>query len=248
MVKYNLEEANEQLSIDPTDAEAWLSKGLYYLEKEDYKACQHAFSMGLIYEPFHPMLRFFRGRKYTSICDYKMAAAELTLTSRLIPEYWKVWYYLGTSLILDGDLEGCRKAQKQAIKVVLKYNSGCLSAPIFFYWVSSMRLGKVDEAQEMLDKYVNEDMDNEAHIDYLERVLLLKGLREPERFLKADWLKNHGKGDVYEVGMKYGLAQYYYYNNKKEEAKKLLEEVIKYTEYNTNFAYKLAKQELAMMF
>ena len=213
------------------------------VEERRYEESIIAFSTGLIYDPFHKGLRLQRGRKYTTLDDYRTATAELTLATRLDPENWETWYYLGTALYLDGRFAECMKAEKRAIEVCQEYGIGELPAPICWYWQAAMKLNNREEAEAILEQ-VEEDIPC-SNMDYRERILLHKGLRDPATFLDKKKLESLDRPDLYYMTLCFGMYNYLFYRGEDEKAVALLKEIVSMDCHHEAFVYKQARQELA---
>lgn len=240
---YDLQKIEELLAQNPEDADLWYKKGMALVAEKRYEECVIAFSTGLIYDPFHKGLRLQRGRKYTTLDDYRTATAELTLSTRLDPENWETWYYLGTALYLDGRFAACMKAEKRAIEVCLEHGVEELPAPVCWYWQAAMKLGDSKEAAAILD-LVDEDTPC-SNMDYRERVLLHKGLRDPACFADKKKLEGLDRPELYYMTLSFGLYNYWFYRGEKERAAAILEDIAATDCYHEAFVYKQARQELA---
>ena len=240
---YDLKEVEAKLKDDPQNADLWYQKGMALVAEKRYEECIIAFSTGLVYDPFHRGLRLQRGRKYTTLDDYRTATAELTLASRLDPENWETWYYLGTALYLDGAYEEALKAERQAIQVCRDHGVEELPAPICWYWQAAMKLGRTADAAAILEQ-VDESTPC-GNMDYRERVLLHKGLRDPETFLDKDKLKDLDRPELYYMTLCFGMFNYLHYRGQEDKAVALLREIYAMETYHEAFVYKQARQELA---
>lgn len=242
--KYNLQEIEAQLEKEPTNPDIWLKKGMALADEKRYEECIIAFSTGLIYDPFHKDLRLQRGRKYTTLDDYRTATAELTLATRLAPENWDTWYYQGVALYLDGRYEQCIKAEKRAIQLTLEDGKGHLPSAVCWVWQANMKLGKPEEAAAILE-LVDENTPYGNNIDYLERVLLHKGLRDPETFLDLSRLGELDRPELYYMTMCFGMYNYLHYRGEEDKAVAILKEIAAMDHHHETFVYKQTRQELA---
>ena len=245
MVKldYTLQEVEAKLEKDPENADLWYQKGmaLSYNEKK-YEEAVQAFTTGLIYNPFHAGLRLQRGRKYTTLDDYRTATAEIMLSTRLDPENWDAWYYLGTALYLDGEYAECMKAEKRAMEVMRAHGVEELPCAMSWYWEAAMKLGKKEEADKILELvYEGIPCGNQ---DYVERLLLQKGLRDPETFLDPANNKDPERPELYYMTTAFGLSDYYTYRGEMEKSNELLKKIAAMDCYHEAFVYKQTKQEM----
>ena len=240
---YDLKQVEEELKQRPEDPDLWYKKGMALAGEGRYEECIIAFSTGLVYAPFHKGLRLQRGRKYTTLDDYRTASAELMMATRLDPENWETWYYLGVALYLEGEYADCMKMEHRAIDVCRTYGVEETPAPLCWYWQAAMKLGLTDKAAEALDQ-MQEDTPC-SNMDYRERLLLHKGLRDPKTFLDKEALKDLDRPDLYYMTMCFGMFNYLHYRGEEEKAVALLKEIWAMPGHHEAFVYKQTRQELA---
>lgn len=239
---YDLKDIEMQLEKTPDDAELWYKKGMALVAEKRYDESIIAFSTGLIYNPFHKALRLQRGRKYITTDDYRTASAELMLATRLDPENWEAWYYLGVSLYMEGEYAECMKIQKRTIAVCREYGIGEIPAPACWYWQAAMKLGRVEDAEWILSQIDEETpCDN---MDYRERLLLHKGLRDPKDFLDKKRLEDLDRPELYYMTLCFGMFNYLHYHGEEEKAIDILKEIYAMDQYHEAFVYKQTRQEL----
>lgn len=239
---YNLEEVEARLKDSPDDADLWYKKGMALVSEKKYDESIIAFSTGLIYSPFHKGLRLQRGRKYITLDDYRTASAELMMATRLDPENWETWYYLGVSLYLEGEYAECMKMQKRAMAVCEENGIEEMPAPACWYWQAAMKLGNAEAADWILDQ-IDEDTPC-SNMDYRERLLLHKGVRDPESFLDKERLADLDRPELYYMTLCFGMFNYLHYHGEEEKAVALLKEIYAMDCYHEAFVYKQTRQEL----
>lgn len=238
----DLQQIEKCLKKDGKNADLWCEKGLSLVKERRYEEAIEAFTDGLILQPFHAELRLNRGRRYITLDDYKTAIAELTLATRLAPENDETWYYQAVALYLEGQYERCIEASKQCLRVMKKKGDENIPAAICWYWQAAMKLNKYEEAQDILGLvYENMPCENK---DYLERLLLQKGLRSPEEMRKHLEMPDSEDSDLYKIGILMGLYNYYTYKGNAKDADCVLREMVNLPCRQEAFAYKQACQEI----
>ena len=80
--------------------------------------------------------------------------------------------------------------------------------------------------------------------DYVERLLLQKGLRDPETFLDPANNKDPERPELYYMTTAFGLSDYYTYRGELEKSNELLKQIAAMDCYHEAFVYKQTKQEM----
>lgn len=227
----DVKEIEVKLEDDPENPELWMEKGLQLSKQMLFREAVESYSMGLSYAPFHALLYRHRGHRLISTMRFHEAALDFELSSRLDPKNWDTWYHLGLAYYLLKDFARAESAYKRCLD--LTNSEDLLVAIVDWYWMTLMRLGKKDEADKMLD-LVTEDTDPGENISYKKRVLMYKGIIEPEELIEfegADF------PDLEMATQGYGLANYYYLMGKKTEAKELYEKILEHDKVWSAFGY-----------
>jgi tetratricopeptide (TPR) repeat protein len=147
-----------------------------------------------------------------------------------------IWYHLGVAQYLSGDIEGCvatfREAERSA-----RHQEGIVAAQDWQY-MSLRRLGRTEEAEQVLDRFREIDLVEEDHlVGYEGRMRLYTGEVGPGELwdmCDGDNLKTATQG--------YGLGNWYYYNGDIGNARKVFDGVLS-TGVSHAFAYLAVKAE-----
>jgi tetratricopeptide (TPR) repeat protein len=147
-----------------------------------------------------------------------------------------VYYHLGVAQYLSGDIEGCvgtfREAEKNS-----RHQEGIVAAQDWQY-MSLRRLGRKDEAEQVLDRFRAIDLVQEDHlVGYEGRMRLYTGDLAPDQLwdmCEGDTLRTATQG--------YGLGNWYYYNGDIANARKVFDGVLS-TGVSHAFAYLAVKAE-----
>ena len=243
-----MEKISEELEKDPENVELWYEKGLQHNWAGEADKAIACFSTGLIYRPFHPQMHGWRGRKLIGRDDYVGSVSELALAAALQPDDWELWYYQGVSAYLAGLYSHARKVFLEALRLMEKYDPGCIPASVDWLWMTCMRLGLRDEAKQIASRYITEGMEA-VDPPYYYRGLLYNGTYEPDGFVEKclEQEKDPARQRVNYLMLTYGLANYYHYEGRDDLAIPMLRGVAATEDCKTLFSVKQAKLDLAQM-
>lgn len=227
-------EIEEKIKDDSKSVELWMQKGLALSKQMLFREAIEAYSMALSINPFHALTLRHRGHRFISIRMFHEAAADLELSSRLDPTNWDTWYHLGLAYYLIRDFERAEAAYRRCLEMT--HSDELIVAIVDWYWMTLMRLGKKEEADELL-KLVTEDTDAGENISYKRRVLMYKGLIKPEELIDFEGAEFP---DLEMATQGYGLANYYYLTGELEKSNKILEEILERDTFWSAFGYQAA--------
>lgn len=111
----------KKLEKDPMNPDLHREYGLQLLEENRVDEAVEVFSKGLVYNPFDPVMRFWRGRKYIGREMFTQSAGDLKLAAMIKPEDWECWYYLGVACYLAGMYEEAKTAHSKSREMMIKY-------------------------------------------------------------------------------------------------------------------------------
>lgn len=211
----------------------------------DYNQSISLLSTALELSPFDKALRHTRGRKYIGALEFEASIADLSLSSLMLEGDWEPRYYLAVSYFLSGQYEKARHYHIESMALMKKNGIEALPAVVDWIWMSSMRIGDVEFANEILAE-VDETTASEDG-DYKARVLLYKGLISPDNFVEKMMEYDHEKDrvDIFRLMLMYGLSNYYrYVEVDLGKANGLCEEILKSPRYHNLFAYIQSGQDL----
>jgi tetratricopeptide (TPR) repeat protein len=141
-----------------------------------------------------------------------------------------IWYHLGVAQYLDGDLDGCLEAFRNA-EDSSKHQEGTVASQDWQY-MALRRLGRDKEAGEVLDRFRRIALVDEPHlVGYEGRMRLYTGEITPDEL----WAMCDGN-DLKTVTQGYGLGNWHYYNGDTAKAREVFDGVLK-TNVTHAFAY-----------
>lgn len=243
-----VEDIEKALESEPTNVDLLFARGSAYFNG-DFQEAINSYSLGLLQEPFSTKLRYMRGRKYVSLDKWPEAAADFLMCIRINPEDYEPfenlgvsWFYLpqhylGLVYFYMGDLEKAVQYFRQAMDLYIKNKIDFIPVEVDWIWMAYMKLGKKDEAHEIL-KYTDENTPIiECDITYKHRVLLYKGVYSEEKFVSLIDDNDH----LHSMSAYYALANYYYFEKGDvKRAVELLDKVLAIPTQHHAFAYKFA--------
>ncbi len=238
-VSEEVQAIDKELEVSPANADLWMQKGLALSKSWKFREAIDAYSTALSYNPFHSLVYRHRGHRYISVRMYKEAAADLELSTRIDATNWDSWYHLGLAYYLLGDFERAETVYRKCLE--LTKTDDMLVAIADWYWMTLMRLGKKEEAEKLLEP-VSENTDPGENVSYLRRLLLYKGLIEPQNLLNTDGAQYP---DLELATQGYGLGNYYIVNGDEEKGMAIFKKIVKEaTSQWGAFGYLAAEVEL----
>ncbi|MDO4321099.1 MAG: tetratricopeptide repeat protein [Lachnospiraceae bacterium] len=218
-----LDAIQSQIDAEPERAELYMKKGHRLAVLGYYREAGECYSQAITYDPFNWEFYRHRAHRFLSCGLFADAAADFTMASRLNPKDWNVWYHLGLSYFLLGMYEKADWAYTRC--AALNKTKEELVAVADWRYMTLMRLGQKEEAQQLLDT-IEPDLEitDIASAAYYKRLLLYKGLISPEElFENVDPKAGAGLGVITQG---FGLANYYLFRGETQKYEELLEQVI----------------------
>ena len=254
------EKALEDWMAGPEDPERiiWLGRRTAYLGR--YREALSIFSMGLERHPSYAKLYRHRGHRFITIRLFDRAvedferAAELMVAApdevepdgmpnpRGVPVstlYFNVYYHLGLSRYLSGDLRGALAAYERCMKVSDLDDKYVATA--HWTYMTLRLLGRKKEAERLLGR-VEPDMDIIENTHYHRCLLMYKGENTPEALME----EARGQGALGLVTTGYGVANWYRYNGEEGKAAGILREILALEGW-AGFGYIAAEADLKRM-
>jgi tetratricopeptide (TPR) repeat protein len=245
---------------NPEDPERiiWLGRRTAYLGR--YRESLAIYSMGVERHPGYAKLYRHRGHRFITIRLFDRAiddferAAELMVSSpdevepdgtpnpRGVPVstlYFNVYYHLGLSRYLVGDLRGALKAYRMCMKVSDLDDKYVATA--HWTYMTLKLLGRRAEAERLLGR-VDPGMDIIENTHYHRCLLMYKGENTPEALMKE--AREQGALGLVTTG--YGVANWYRYNGDEEKSAKILREITALEGW-AGFGYIAAEADLKRM-
>lgn len=255
----NLSEAQAKYEQEPGQAEnaIWLGRRLAYLWR--YREAVDIFTQGIEAHPQDARLLRHRGHRYITLRQFDKAIADLEEAAKLIrgtddevePDgapnaagiptstlHTNIWYHLGLAYYLTGDFESALRAYEKCLAAAK--NNDMKVATLDWMYMTLRRLGKEDEADELIDE-ITPELKIIENFSYHRRILMYRGLVEPEELLSSE-LSQLSDLDLATQG--YGVANWYRVEGEAEKANDILNQVIRGRHWSA-FGYIAAEADLA---
>jgi len=203
-----------------------------------------------------------RGHRYISIREFDKAINDLRKAASLMDGrpmqieqdgmpneqniplttvQFNVWYHLGLAHYLKEEYSQALDAYQKTLEV--SNNDDLVVATLDWKYMTLMKLDREQEARELLDR-VNEDMTIIENDSYYNRLLMYKGLIDPEELIRGDIDSDSGRLQYVTQG--YGLGNYYLRQGEIQPATETFFKVLK-TNYWAAFGFIASEMELARL-
>jgi hypothetical protein len=246
--------ATAEASPDSVDAQVWLGRRAAYLGR--YREAIDIYTRALAAHPDEPHLLRHRGHRYLTIRRFDLAVADLEKAARLVagqpdevePDglpnarnipvstlQTNIWYHLGLSYYVLGDLPEALRAFQECLKV--SKNADMQVSTLHWLYMTLRRLGRVGEAEAVLEP-VRPDMVVIENRAYHLLTLMYKGDIPPESIPDLE----AGGTDAPTLG--YGLADWYLYNGRRDDAVRAFRQILTEKDQWPAFGYLAAEADL----
>lgn len=231
-------EVKAQLEKDPENAKLWYDLGKLHFES-DFQTARECFSRAIALDPFNGEYVFSRGWKALSADCYEEAMADFQLAIRLAPVDGFKWHYLANSYFFLGNYEKAAENYFKAIEMHKKTGTDLIPPAVDWIWMCYQRLGKKEEAKQVLADYITPDMPvDDSDFVYKKRVLLYAGYTSLDDFV-AD-INQEDSIDV--ITENYAASSYCnFILGDKKRAMEFVDKALAVPEGHHAFGYKLAK-------
>lgn len=223
-------ELDKKIAADPNNATLWLERGLLLAKLLLFPESVEAYSKAIAIAPFQGILYRHRGHRMLSCMRFAEACSDFSMASRLIPDNWDVWYHYGLSYFLLGDYINARKIYE--VGYSQSDSQDKLIAITDWLWITLNRLGETQLAAEYLDK-IKPDFDPGENGNYFQRLMMYKGLVQPEDLLPTK--DKEVKLRVITTG--FGLANYYDVLGDRKKSDEIIDMVLDAGKDNFYFAF-----------
>ena len=236
----------------------WLGRRLAYLYR--YREAVEVFSDGLARFPESYRLYRHRGHRYITLREFDKAIADFERAAALaagrpveiepdgapnaagIPlsnTQFNIYYHLGLAYYCAGDFASALDTYLECMN--WSVNNDLMVATVDWLYMTYRRLGRDQEAAELLHR-VPENLELIENDAYYKRLLMYKGLMEPEELLDPESVESDNPG-VTLATQGYGVANWYYYNGDIMEAKEVFEKIVAFDSWSA-FGYIAAETDL----
>lgn len=256
-----LQEARRTYENNPSLSNIiWLGRRQAYLGRYDLAISTFSDAIEKFPDSYEALRH--RGHRYITIREFDKAisdfekAAALMASDDLVIEQdgvpnvqniplttvqFNIWYHLGLAHYLKQDYFSALSAYEKCMEV--SNNDDLKVATLDWKYMTLKKLGRNQEADELL-KMVSEDMTIIENDAYHRRLLLYKGLIDPEELIDADIDSETGRLQYVTQG--YGLGNYYLRQNEVQLATETFLKVMK-TNHWAAFGYIASEMELARL-
>ena len=258
----NLEDAKKTFNDNPHDEMSiiWYGRRMAYLSR--YQKAVDIYTEGLKEFPESYKLYRHRGHRYVSMRKFDKAiedfnkAAELSpaepleiepdgipnkLNKPLSSTQFNIWYHLALAHYLKGDFEAAEKAYQRCMETSV--NDDLICATVDWYYMTLRRMGKVEEAENVLEK-IHDDMEIIENDSYFKRLQMYQGKLSPEDVLNVS--DANADKDLALATQGYGVGNWYLVNGDTAKAKEIFQQVIDGKHWSA-FGYIAAEADLARM-
>ncbi|WP_422360379.1 tetratricopeptide repeat protein [Reichenbachiella sp.] len=250
-------EENFSNNPDSLDDIIWYGRRLSYLYQ--YKYAIQIYTLGLNKFPESYKLYRHRGHRYLSIRQFDKAIQDLeraVFYSRNVPiemeadglpnrrniprnsVQFNIWYHLGLAYYMKGNYDKSVSAYKKCISIA--DNDDMLVSATDWLFMTYRKLGNTEAAQALLEP-IKAKMNVIENYAYHNRLLLYKGLKEPEQLFDVKADKDVSIDDI---TLGYGVGNWYYYNGDAERAVGIFNQIMD-SPYWMAFGYIAAEVELS---
>ena len=249
--------AREDLAADPKDLEAliWVGRRLAYLGH--YDEAIEVFTQGLSTHPREAKLYRHRGHRFITTRQFERAAVDLERAVWLVRDQvdetepdglpnirgiplsttqFNIWYHLGLAYYLQGAFDHALRVYQECLEI--SGNPDLLSATTHWLYMTLRRLGREEEASEVLEP-IQAEMEIIENEEYHRLLLMYKGELVPEQLL--DDARVEGGRPTATVA--YGVGNWYLYNDLAERAEEVFAEIVGGDQWSS-FGYIAAEAEL----
>ncbi|MEZ5042393.1 MAG: hypothetical protein R2828_21010 [Saprospiraceae bacterium] len=247
---------NFETTPDHLDHIIWLGRRLAYLSR--YQEAIATFTAGLEKHPNEPALYRHRGHRYLSTRQFDLAIADFEKAASLARDrpieiepdgmpnkqniplstlQFNIWYHWALAYYLKGDFEKAATLYTECM--AYSTNPDLLTATTDWLYMTYRRLGKEAEAAALLNA-ITADLAVIENESYLNRLLMYKGLKQPEDLL--DLSNNDPDQLLHIVTQGYGVGNWYLYQGDTVKAKAIFEK-IRATTYWSAFGYIAAEAD-----
>lgn len=211
--------AKAALASDPRNIDKIIALGIAQSGVRQFREAIKTFSRGLAIAPNHPMLLRWRGHRYLSTRQFKLAFADLTRGNRIDTTNYGIWYHLGIVRFVRGEFAAAADCFTHSQPKAP--DAGELAGSTDWLWMSLMRAGKKSEATAMLARRPDSLPVDTAYA-YARRLRLYRGEITPAAlFTPAD------TADVQVATLAFGLGNWYLVQGDTTKARSLFEQSIR---------------------
>lgn len=249
---------------DSVDRVVWVGRRLSYLSR--YQESIDTFTEGIKKFPNSAELYRHRGHRYITTRQFDKAIADLEKSAELLQNQpiiiepdgipipvpaeqeptslqFNVYYHLGLAHYLKGEYGEAAEAYQRCLEYCDDADE--VVATVDWLYMTYRRLGE-DEVAERLLADVEQEMNIVANEGYFERLLMYKGMMEPDSLLQIPETASPDDRALQLATKGYGVANYYLNQGDSTSGAAMMEDIVD-GRYWAAFGYIAAEADLARM-
>lgn len=255
-------EARRRYEADPDNLDniIWLGRRTAYLYR--YREAIDIYSQGLEKFPKSPELYRHRGHRYISTRQFDKALADFEKAASLVDRHqleiepdgqpnslniplsnlqFNIWYHWGLTHYLRGEFVEAALRYEECLG--FSNNPDLLVATTDWLYMTYRRLGDTEKARTILET-IRPDLQVIENASYLRRLLMYKGLLNPEDLLDLTNEAPEAQLDIVTQG--YGVGNWYLYNDQPDQAKAIFAKILTTNQWSA-FGFIAAEADLVRM-
>ncbi len=239
--------------------EDYIKKAGYYVSTNRFRDAIAVYTEGIAEYPESYKIRRFRGHRYLSVRETEKAIIDLNEAVELLDEnsakelendasgkpwgtyeHW-IWYHIGLYHYLNANYDKAAEAYQKCIATAI--NGKNVVGPSDWLYNTYQRMGEPEKAAKVIEP-ITPDYDTDRNHVYFKRVMLYKGIANPENFV--DLTKPTDQWTAGDITLAYALGSWNQYNDKPEVAKSIYSKILETPVWNT-WAYVVTDKEMSLL-
>jgi tetratricopeptide (TPR) repeat protein len=175
-------------TLDRQRSNVLYNEGLIYAQFWRYHDAVECFTKCIEMKSDVPLYWRMRGHRYISLRMFEKAvndlekAAEIIIPGKNNNLEWNIYYHLGLAYYLSWDFQKALKAYLKCLDI--SSNDDTIVAAANWVYNTLIRLGKLDEAKQILDR-IKTDLEVKENITYYNSMFFHQGKMTEESLLNA---------------------------------------------------------------
>lgn len=231
--------AAQKLAADPKNIDLFIALGAAQAKVWKYRDAIETYSRAMAIAPNDARLYRHRGHRYISTRQFSKAATDLNRAAALNDRDYDIWYHLGLTNYLRGELGQAEESYRRCLSAAEKLeNDDSIIAVSDWLYMTLRRARKETEANLVLDR-ITADMKVNENKSYFDRLLFYKGLKQ-----ESDLVQVEKATDLEIATTGYGIGNWHLYNGRRAKAEAYFRRIVE-GKYWPAFGFIAAEAELA---